>query len=76
MKRGRAVLVWRVDIPFLEKEQWKYEGSKATEGHGGRTHTFGVKNPASVLAKAVVYQSPGVSLSGGKPCLVEPSAPI
>jgi hypothetical protein len=72
MKRGRAVIVWRIDIPFLEKEQWKYEGSKAAEGHGGRTHTFGVKHPADVLAKAIVYQAPAVRLSRGKPCLVEP----
>jgi hypothetical protein len=72
MKHGRPVLVWRVDIPFLETEQWKYEGSKAAEGRGGRTHTFGVKNPAEVLAKAIVYQAPGVCLSRGKPCLVEP----
>ncbi len=49
MKRGRAVVVWRVDIPFLRKEQWKYEGSRAAEGRGGRTHTFGVKNPAVVV---------------------------
>lgn len=71
MKHGRSVLVWRVDIPFLGTEQWKYEGSKAAEGRGGRTHTFGVKNPADVLAKAIVYQAPGVCLSRGKPCLVE-----
>ena len=71
MKHGRSVLIWRVDIPFLGTEQWKYEGSKAAEGRGGRTHTFGVKNPAEVLAKAIVYQAPGVCLSRGKPCLVE-----
>src|ERR1700733_4530687 len=46
MKRGKSVLVWRVDLPFLEREHWKYEGSRAAEGLGGRTHTFGVKNPA------------------------------
>jgi len=49
MKRGRPVVIWRVDIPFLLKDHWKYEGSKAAEGHGGRTHTFGVKNPAIVI---------------------------
>jgi hypothetical protein len=73
MKRGKPVLIWRVDIPFLTEEQWKYEGSKATEGRGGRTHTFGIKNPASVIAQAIVYQAPGVSLSRGKPCIVEPA---
>ncbi|MCP9460437.1 MAG: hypothetical protein NNA24_00135 [Nitrospira sp.] len=45
MKRGRVVLIWRVDIPFLQKQDWKYEGSRAGEGKGGRTHTFGVKKP-------------------------------
>ena len=51
MKRGRPALILRVDIPFLEKEHWKYEGSKAGEGQGGRTHTFGVKNPATVIGR-------------------------
>jgi hypothetical protein len=69
MKRGRSVLVWRVDIPFLEEEHWKYEKSKATEGRGGRTHTFGVKNPAMVISGAIVYQTPGVVLSRGGPTL-------
>jgi len=76
MKRGRPVLIWRVDIPYLDKSHWKYEGSKAEEGKGGRTHTFGVKNPASVISKAIVYQFPGVSLSGGKPCLIDPATQI
>jgi hypothetical protein len=74
MKRGRPVLIWRVDIPFLRKEHWKYEGSKASEGHGGRTHTFGVKNPAVVIGDAVVYQAPEVRLARGKPSLVDPPA--
>jgi hypothetical protein len=76
MKRGRPALVWRVDIPFLTKEHWKYETSKAAEGHGGRTHTFGVKNAAKVLATTIVYQAPKVRLSGGKPCLVDPAPRI
>lgn len=29
MKRGRPVLIWRVDIPFLKEDDWKYEGSTA-----------------------------------------------
>lgn len=76
MKKGRQVLIWRVDVPFLEKGNWKYEGSKAAEGTGGRTHTFGIKNPAAVIAKSIVYQAPGVGLSQGKPCLVDPGTPI
>ena len=71
MKKGRPVLIWRVDMPFLEKENWKYEGSKAAEGHGGRTHTFGVKNPATLIAQTIVYQAPGVRLSRSKPCLAD-----
>jgi hypothetical protein len=76
MKPGKRVLVWRVDIPFLTKECWKYEKSKAAEGVGGRTHTFGVSNPKNVIVKAIVYQAPTVRLSGGKPCLIEPERQI
>jgi hypothetical protein len=71
MKRGRSVLIWRVDIPFLREEHWKYEGSKAAEGHGGRTHTFGVKNPAVVIRGSIVYQAPEVRLYRGKPSLTD-----
>lgn len=73
MKKGRAVLIWRVDIPFLERERWKYEKSTAAQGHGGRTHTFGVQNPASVIRNAIAYQAPNVCLVNSKPCL-SPSA--
>jgi len=76
MKRGKSVLVWRVDLPFLQRADWKYEGSKAAEGQGGRTHTFGIRNPKTLVSKASVYQSPGVSLSLGKPSLVDPAAQI
>ncbi len=72
MKRGQSVAVWRVDIPFLRKANWKYEGSKAAVGLGGRTHTFGVRNPAQVLEGTIVYQSSAVALSRGKPCLKDP----
>jgi len=75
MKRGKSVLVWRVDVPFLKEEHWKYEGSRAAEGHGGRTHTLGVKNPATVIAGAIAYQAPGVVLSRGGPTLVNAKGP-
>jgi hypothetical protein len=71
MKTGKAVVVWRVDVPFLTAENWKYEASKATEGRGGRTPTFGVRYPAAVIAKAIVYQAPGIVLSRGGPTLVD-----
>jgi len=71
MKRGRLVLVWRVDLPFLRKQDWKYEGSGAKEGAGGRTHTFGIRNPAAVIRKAIVYQCPRIQLSRSRPILVD-----
>lgn len=69
MKRGRTVLIWRVDVPLLKREDWKYEGSKAGEGRGGRTHTFGVKNPADRLKDSVVYAAPGIVLRQGRPTI-------
>jgi hypothetical protein len=71
MKSGRTVVVWRVDIPFLSQDDWTYEGSKAAAGHGGRTHTFGVKNPKAIISKAIVYQAPTVCLTAGRPCLAD-----
>jgi hypothetical protein len=72
MKPGKGVLIWRVDIPFLTQECWKYEKSKAAEGVGGRTHTFGVSNPKDSIVTAIIYHAPTVRLSGGKPCLIDP----
>jgi hypothetical protein len=63
------VVVWRVDVVFLNSGDWKYEGSGAREGKGGRTHTFGVKNPAARLSGAAAYALPGIVLKGGKPTL-------
>lgn len=70
-KLGCPVVVWRVDVVFLQKHNWKYEGSGAGEGKGGRTHTFGVKEAAKVLKGCAAYALKGVSLKGGKPVLVE-----
>ncbi len=72
MKRGRLVVFWRIHIPFLTEQHWKYEGSGAREGTGGRTQTFGVKKPATVIRRAIVYQAPQIRLSGGKPTLIDP----
>lgn len=69
MKPGKMVAIWRVDIPFLGEEDWKYEGSKAAEGRGGRTHTFGIKNPAKKFKGSIVYQSPRITISQGGPVL-------
>ncbi len=69
IKPKHPVVVWRVDVAFLTSANWKYEGSKAKEGTGGRTHTFGVKRPADVLKGCAAYSFPGVKLKGGKPIL-------
>ncbi|MGH7318823.1 MAG: hypothetical protein ACRELA_04240 [Candidatus Rokuibacteriota bacterium] len=69
VKPGRVVVVWRVDVVFLRKEDWKYEGSKAGEAGGGRTHTFGVKNPHEKLQSAAAYQHPNIVVRAGGPTL-------
>ena len=69
LEPGRPVIIWRADVAFIRKEEWKYEGSKAGTGGGGRTHTFGVRNPAQTLKGKAVYQRGDVAISGGKPVL-------
>lgn len=69
MKRGKHVVIWRVDICLLREADWKYEGSKAAEGRGGRTHTFGVKQPANRFRGAIVYRHPGIVIRQGRPAL-------
>lgn len=69
VKPGKVVALWRVDIPFLEADDWKYEGSKAGEGRGGRTHTFGVKHPAKRFKDAIVYHHPRIVISQGSPVI-------
>ncbi|MBI3183511.1 MAG: hypothetical protein HYZ28_15345 [Myxococcales bacterium] len=75
VKPGREVVVWRVDVVFLNKEDWKYEGSTAGHSGGGRTHTFGLKCPADKLRGAAAFELPGVALKGGRPVMVEVIAP-
>jgi hypothetical protein len=67
IERGRSVIIWRVDVVFLEKEDWKYEGSTAGAGGGGRTHTFGVKGPAKKLTGTAVYKRKDIIVKSGKP---------
>jgi hypothetical protein len=69
IEKDRPVIIWRVDIVFLEKEDWKYEASTAGDAGGGRTHTFGVKQAAKRLAGAAVYRRPDIVLVDGKPVL-------
>ena len=63
----RPVIIWRIDLAFLRKEDWKYEGSGAGPGGGGRTHTFGLHRPAACLRGKAVYSRTDVVLKGGKP---------
>jgi hypothetical protein len=63
----KPIIIWRVDIVFLESSDWKYEGSTAGEQGGGRTHTFGVKHPATKLKGKAVYQRKDVHIMDGKP---------
>ena len=74
IKAGKSVVIWRVDVAFLREEDWKYEGSKAGEGRGGRTHTFGVKHPANRFATAMVYRHPKIILRQSKPALANGEA--
>lgn len=69
IKKGKEVVVWRVDVVFLAKTDWKYEGSKASAAGGGRTHTFGLKEPAKKLRTAAPYVHPGVIIKNGRPIL-------
>jgi hypothetical protein len=66
LKDGKPVIIWRVDIVFIEKEDWKYEKSTAGAAGGGRTETFGLRRPAEKLEGKAVYRRRDVTLSGGK----------
>jgi hypothetical protein len=67
IKPNRPIVIWRVDVVFLKKTDWKYERSRAGDSGGGRTHTFGVRCAAQKLKGAAVYSLPGIVLKGGKP---------
>jgi hypothetical protein len=73
MKARRIVVIWRVDVVFLTSADWKYEGSGAGAGQGGRTHTFGVIRAAEKLRNASAYSCPGIILRGGVPVLAPPT---
>ena len=69
IKPDRIVVIWRVDVAFLHQQDWKYEGSKAEEGRGGRTHTFGIKHPADRFRDAIIYSHPRIVLRQSRPAL-------
>ena len=66
LERNRPVIIWRVDVVFLQKDDWKYEGSGAGSSGGGRTHTFGLTHPAKKLKGKAVYERADVKITGGK----------
>jgi hypothetical protein len=67
LEPGKAFIIWRVDVLFLEKSDWKYEKSKAGEEGGGTTHTFDVKKPSKKLLGKSVYRRKDVVIRDGKP---------
>jgi hypothetical protein len=70
VKPQREVVIWRVDVAFLQRDDWKYEGSTAGPTGGGRTHTFGLRQPAARLRNAAAYHLPGIAVKGGRPVLI------
>lgn len=64
---GRPVIIWRVDVVYLEKSDRKYEKSSAGDSGGGRTHTFGVREAAKKLRGKAVYCREDVIIRAGKP---------
>lgn len=66
LESKRPVVIWRVDVVFLQKHDWKYEGSTAGAEGGGRTHTFGLKDAARKLKGKAVYQRKDVRIAEGK----------
>ncbi|MGQ0665272.1 MAG: hypothetical protein ACT4P2_17185 [Pseudomonadota bacterium] len=64
---GRPGIIWRVDVVFLDKSDWKYEGSRAGAAGGGRTHTFGVIRARDKLRGKAVYRRSDGIIRDGKP---------
>jgi hypothetical protein len=71
IESGKSVIIWRVDVVYLDKTDWKYEGSTASATGGGRTHTFSVKTPATKLKGKAVYSRKDIILTAGKPVLLD-----
>lgn len=67
LEKDKPLLIWRLDVVFLDKSDWKYEPSTAGATGGGRTHTFGLRAAAKKLRGSAVYHRSDVILKGGKP---------
>lgn len=74
IEQGRRVVIWRVDVAFLTKDDWKYEGSRAGKQGGGRTHTYGLKGPSARLRDSAAYSRSDIVLRSGKPTLLNGTA--
>lgn len=68
--KGSEVVVWRVHVVFLTKEDWKYERSSAGDAGGGRTHTFGLRNPAKKLEHCTAFSLSDIGVKNGRPVLI------
>lgn len=62
---GKPVVIWRVDCPYIRKQDWRYQGSTAGAAGGGRTHTFTLRNPKKIIG-TTAYVNPRVRLQSGK----------
>jgi len=67
LEPGKPIIIWRVDVIYLQKDDWQYQGSTAGAAGGGRTHTFGLRHAARKLKGKAAYQRKDVRLRGGKP---------
>lgn len=70
LSKNRPVVIWRVDVVFLEKSDWRYEGSTAGTEGGGRTHTFGVRRPRQKLQGKAVFRRPDIGIKDNKPIVI------
>ena len=66
LEPGKPVIIWRVDVAYINQDDWKYEKSTASSEGGGRTETFGLKRPATKLRGKAVYTRSDVVISKGK----------
>jgi hypothetical protein len=64
LKPGKVVAIWRVDLAFLDEKDWKYEGSKAGEGCGGRTHVWGEESGQTFQRRYHLPEPPGCDTPG------------
>ncbi len=63
----RQVVIWRVDVAFLDRGDWKYERSTSGPHGGGRTETWGLIKPAAKLRGKAIYARADVALKASKP---------